>query len=107
MEALRDQGNDVAWVRKDTPGISDIEVLQRAQIEGRTIVTFDKDFGELAFRLGLPADNGIILFRVHAQTPAHVARIAVAALNTLSDWGGHFSVVEEGRIRMTPFPNKN
>ena len=46
MEALRDQGNDVAWVRKDTPGISDIEVLQRAQIEGRTIVTFDKDFGE-------------------------------------------------------------
>ena len=31
--ALRQQGDDVAWVREDSPGITDIQVLDRAQRE--------------------------------------------------------------------------
>jgi predicted nuclease of predicted toxin-antitoxin system len=50
VDALRDRGHDVAWVRTDTPGSTDIEVLARAQAEGRLLVTLDKDFGELAAR---------------------------------------------------------
>lgn len=104
VDALRQQGHDVAWVRIDTPGISDPEVLSRAQRENRIVVTFDKDFGELAFRSRLPASSGIILFRISIPSPAYVARVVVAAIESRTDWAGHFAVVEDSRIRMTPLP---
>ncbi len=49
VEALRKKGHDLAWVREDAPGTADPQVLERAQKEGRILVTLDKDFGELAF----------------------------------------------------------
>ncbi len=105
VEALRARGHDVLWVRVEAPGIGDREVLGRAQAEDRIVLTFDKDFGELAFRFGLPATSGVILFRVATQSPGGVARLAVSVLDMRSDWAGHFSVIEEGRIRMTPLPD--
>ena len=93
VTALRDDGHDVAWVRTDSPGSADAEVLARAQAENRILVTFDKDFGELAFRSQRPATSGVILFRVPIPSPAHVARLAVEALASRSDWAGHFSVI--------------
>jgi predicted nuclease of predicted toxin-antitoxin system len=107
VNALRQLGNDVAWVREDSPGISDIQVLDRAQHESRILITFDKDFGELAFRYGLPASCGIILFRISTPSPGHVSSLAVAALRQREDWAGHFSVIEDSRIRMTPLPMPN
>jgi predicted nuclease of predicted toxin-antitoxin system len=105
VNALREQGHDVLWIRTAAPGISDQDVLARAQSEGRIVVTFDKDFGELAFRLGLPAASGIILFRLVATSPVRIAQFAVKALAARADWAGHFSVIEEDRIRMTPLPD--
>ncbi|MGI9105738.1 MAG: DUF5615 family PIN-like protein [Pyrinomonadaceae bacterium] len=105
VAALRDQGHDVLWVRADAPGITDREVLSLAQAEGRIVITFDKDFGELAFRFGLPASSGIVLFRLALTSAAGVARIAVAAFATRTDWAGSFSVVEDDRIRMTSLPD--
>lgn len=104
VEALRQKGHDIVWIRTESPGCSDKEILNKAQTENRIVVTFDKDFGELAFRLGLTATSGIILFRIQMPSPTHVARIAVAALEARTDWEGHFSVVEDSRIRMTPLP---
>lgn len=104
VTALRERGHDVAWVRTGAPGSSDREVLEQAQAEGRVVITFDKDFGEMAFRWGLPASSGIILFRISTSSPAHVARIAVAVLEARSDWAGYFGVVEEDRIRLIPMP---
>jgi predicted nuclease of predicted toxin-antitoxin system len=103
--ALRERGHDVAWVRTDAPGSSDRDVLARAQAEDRIVITFDKDFGELAFRSGLPATSGIILFRIAPRSPDAVARLAVRALEARVSWDGYFSVVEESRIRMTPLPD--
>ena len=80
--ALRQRGHDVVWVRTDAPGSRDIEILARAQREDRIVVTYDKDFGELAFRSGLPASSGIVLFRISAPSSAYVARAAVAALES-------------------------
>ncbi len=104
VEALQQHGHDVVWVRTQCPGISDREVLSLAQSENRIILTFDKDFGELAFRAGFPPTSGVILFRILPRSPGSVARVAVAALNNRLDWEGHFSVVAEDRIRMTPLP---
>jgi predicted nuclease of predicted toxin-antitoxin system len=104
IAALRQRGHDVAWTRTDTPGSSDRQVLARAETEDRILITFDKDFGELAFRAKLPASSGIILFRISAPSSAHIARVAVAALESRTDWAGHFAVIEDTRIRMTPLP---
>jgi len=104
VEALRQRGHDVVWVGTDAPGSSDREVLERAAAEERILITLDKDFGELAFRWGLPASSGIVLFRIQAPEPSVLTRIALAALEDRDDWAGHFSVVERDRIRMTPLP---
>jgi predicted nuclease of predicted toxin-antitoxin system len=104
IAALRERGHDVTWIRSDAPGSSDRQVLRQAEIEDRVLITFDKDFGELAFRAKLPASSGIILFRISAPSSAHVARVAVAALESRTDWAGHFAVVEDARIRMTRLP---
>jgi predicted nuclease of predicted toxin-antitoxin system len=101
VTAMRGAGHDVAWVRALRPGISDVDVLAWGLAEGRILVTFDKDFGELAFKSNPPANCGIILFRIRKQSPEYVANRAVEILNARTDWAGHFSVVEDDRVRMT------
>lgn len=54
VQALRARGHDVFWVRTDAPGISDREVMERAAADHRLLITFGKDFGELAFRAFAP-----------------------------------------------------
>lgn len=104
VEALREAGHDVAWVRTDSPGISDREVLAAAVAATRILLTFDKDFGELAFRSRIPSACGVILFRLQTRNLDQITRTAIAALASRADWAGHFSVVEDDRVRMTPLP---
>jgi len=103
--ALTAAGHDVAWVRVDGPGSPDTDVLRRAVEEGRVLLTFDKDFGELAWRAGLPAHCGIVLFRLPMSLPDDAGRVIGAILDARSDWQGQFSVVEPGRVRMRQLPH--
>ena len=66
------------WIHEVTPGISDLLVLSRATAERRTLITFDKDFGELVFRVGLKPPSGIILIRILA--PPSVVGQTIAAI---------------------------
>ena len=104
VEALRHEGHNVVWIRTYAPGSTDEAILAQAQTESRVLLTFDKDFGELAFRRGLPASSGIILFRIETTGSVQATTLVLAALKSRSDWAGHFSVVEKDRIRMTPLP---
>jgi predicted nuclease of predicted toxin-antitoxin system len=101
VHALRDAGVEVAWATEDRPGASDEAVLAQCSNERLTLLTLDKDFGELVFHRGLPAECGVILFRVDAESPAQFTEIALAALRSRDDWSGFFSVVTDNRIRMT------
>ncbi len=100
VKALRQLGHDVVWIRTESPGITDPEVLSRAQAENRILLTFDKDFGELAFRANLPSTVGIILFRIKTPSSTVVAQKVVIAIALRDNWAGHFSVIEEDKIRM-------
>ena len=104
VDALRQAGHDVLWIRTDAPGSADADILARAVTEQRIVITFDKDFGELAFRSKLPASCGIVLFRIPAPSSGFVAKFAVAALATRTDWAGQFSVIEESRVRQRALP---
>ena len=63
------------------------------------ILTFDKDFGELAWCAPLPPHSGIVLFRVPMPAAQSVGPVLAARLGERDDWEGHFSVVEPARIR--------
>ncbi|MBM3757995.1 MAG: hypothetical protein FJW38_28935 [Acidobacteria bacterium] len=102
LRLLRRSGFDVASIAEAHPGIPDTEVLALASSEGRTLLTFDKDFGELAFRRGLPASCGVILFRIGLLGPAESAELALATLQSGVEWAGHFCVVNNRKIRIKP-----
>jgi predicted nuclease of predicted toxin-antitoxin system len=101
--ALEAAGHDVVWVRLAAPGATDAEVLARAAREQRILLTFDKDFGELAWRSQSTRVCGIVLMRVPAPKSADQARRLADRITARSDWTGHFSVVEPGRVRMRSF----
>jgi|SRR3990172_3998355 len=100
VAALRETGHDVAWVRTDGPGSCDEDILSRAVAEERVLITFDKDFGEMAFHSKLPAKCGIILFRIPEKSSSYIAKVVVETVESRTDWAGHFAVVGEHRIRM-------
>ena len=108
VEFISSRGHDATWVGKVAPGISDREVLSLATTQKRTLITFDTDFGELVFRLGVGAPFGIILFRLPPDSPSGIAQTIVQALESQKDWMNRFSVVDENRIRMRllPIPNR-
>src|SRR3989338_4480357 len=105
VSALRKNGHDVVWIRTEAPGSADPVVLERAQNEDRILITFDKDFGELAFRFGLPSSSGVVLFRITMISADYVVRMVTNALESRNDWRGHFAVIEDHQIRLTPLPN--
>lgn len=86
------------------PGASDAQVLQASEREGRLLLTFDKDFGELAALSAMPPRCGVVLFRMPAPRSEPAARRLAIRITARDDWGGHFSVVEPARVRMRPLP---
>jgi predicted nuclease of predicted toxin-antitoxin system len=62
VRALRQDGLEVAWATEVSPGSMDEDVLARCTSDRLTLLTLDKDFGELVFHRGLPAECGVILF---------------------------------------------
>jgi predicted nuclease of predicted toxin-antitoxin system len=102
LEAL---GHDVTRIGRDYPaGIADAVVLTVAQTEGRILITNDRDFGELIFRLRQP-HTGVILFRLGTYIDL---TIRIECLNrVLAQFPNgidHFLVVGRNRIRIRTFP---
>lgn len=100
VAALRTAGHDVVWIRTSAPGSTDQDVLARAAREERILLTFDKDFGELAKAAALPKACGVVLIRRSMPPASEVGQRLADILTSRTDWAGHFSVVEPGRIRM-------
>ena len=104
VAVLRQHGHDVLWIREVARGSEDDAVLALAQADGRLLITFDKDFGELVFRRGKAAARGIVLFRLRKPSPDFVARRVAQILETSAAWEGHYAVVDEHSIRLRPLP---
>ncbi len=104
IQELRQRGHDVLSVKESMRSEHDDVILARAQREQPLVVTHDKDFGELAFRYQLPASCGVILFRLSDSEPETDNRRILEAMESRTDWAGHFSVITGDRIRMRPLP---
>ncbi len=104
IRVLRDHGHDVVSVKETMRGKPDKTILARADEEGRLLVTQDKHFSELAFRAVLPAECGIVLFRLEGANPEDDNRRMIEVIESRTDWVGHFSVVTERHVRIRPIP---
>lgn len=83
------------------PGISDEEVLEMANSGSLILLTMDKDFGELAYRMKR-VFSGIVLLRLSGLSPERKAQTVGP---TLSEHGpelmpGTFTVLTSGAIRI-------
>jgi len=102
VTALAAAGHDVVWVRMAAPGATDLDVLAWAAREGRILLTFDKDFGELATASKQPHACGVVLLRAPIPRASNVGQRLADLVTARDDWAGHFSVIEPGRVRMRP-----
>jgi predicted nuclease of predicted toxin-antitoxin system len=102
VEYLRAAGHDVLAVAEVMLQAGDQAILARAAGEARVLVTNDKDFGELVFRSG-HAHHGVVLLRLHDESPANRVRVMEAILEQYLDrLPAHFTVATEGRVRIRP-----
>jgi predicted nuclease of predicted toxin-antitoxin system len=101
---LRAIGHDVLWAKETMRGADDATILSRAMIESRVVVTFDKDFGELAFRSRLPSTCGVVLFRITQRGRDQDTEFVLKMLASQDIWSGYFWTITDDRIRQRPLP---
>ena len=101
VQALSSGGHDVIWSGQWQTDPGDLEILERAQAEGRILVTLDKDFGELAIVRGIPHAGIVRLVNISALQQASVC-LRVLSLHGKDLEGGAIVTVEPGRIRVRP-----
>jgi len=70
VEILRSSGSNVRWARTDCSGWRDAALIDFAESEGRTVLTLDEDFWQIAVQRPVPLEqSGVVLFRLHSATP--------------------------------------
>ena len=100
IQRLRQEGHEVIAIAETAPGIADDAVLAIAVQENALLLTEDKDFGELVFRLQLLA-TGIVLFRLGAASSQIKAQnIALAIQQHGTDLLGKFAVITPRTVRI-------
>ncbi len=100
VDSLRADGHTVLYVAEMAPSISDDAVLSLSNRSGAILLTSDKDFGELVFRLKR-VDSGVILVRLAGLAPNIKARIVTAAVRQHGqELADAFSVISPGAVRI-------
>ena len=96
---LRRDGHDVIYVLEKNTGATDDEVLLDAYNEGRILLTEDKDFGELVYRLKKPS-RGIILIRIDPKNRYRKwGRMKKLIESYETRLPGHFTVIDMEKFR--------
>ena len=95
----------MVWVAETMPGAVDADVLRCAAKESRLLITFDRDFGALAYRSDLRSPAGTVLLRIVPRTPEEPGFLLLdlIARGELT-FESHFTVVDRERVRQRPLP---
>ena len=98
VTALRAAGLVVYSVAEELPSITDISVLSIAIEKQALLITEDKDFGELVFRLKLP-HTGVLLIRIEEAN--HKLSSVVAGIKEhYEEMITKFSVINHNKLRI-------
>ncbi|WP_313950946.1 DUF5615 family PIN-like protein [Accumulibacter sp.] len=100
VKGLVAAGYEVLAVASIGPGLSDRAVLELAREQGRCLLTFDADFGDLVFFQGMPPPPAILYFRLQPIVIEEVLAATLRALTEVPD--GCLAVITRNEIRLRP-----
>ncbi len=101
---LRGIGLDIASISEDASGIQDRVVLNIAHEQERTILTFDRDYGELIFKHRLKPAAGVIYLRLDEYTPEEPGKIIEKLIvGSQFDFSNTLTVVDKDGIRQRKY----
>jgi predicted nuclease of predicted toxin-antitoxin system len=105
-EALRQRGHSALHLREEgLHRLPDHEILELAQREGRVVLTFDLDFGDL-LAAGAHTLPSVVIFRLQNQTPSSVTPKLLDLIRERKAEleAGAVVIIEEGRYRLRRLP---
>ena len=103
--ALRAAGHDANHLRDEGHKLPEAQTLDKARHEGRTVIAFDLDFGDL-LAAGGQTGPSVVILRLADHTPASVnPRLLAAVARCEAELaGGAVVIVEESRYRVRRLP---
>lgn len=100
VRSLREDSYQVEAIIELSPGISDDEVLTLANEIDAILLTEDKDFGELTYRLKKP-NKGVLLFRMSGEAIETKVSLIKKVLESYGEkLGDKFTVITVKKVRM-------
>jgi predicted nuclease of predicted toxin-antitoxin system len=104
IRLLRERGVDVAAIAESMPGATDDQVMALARDEGRILLTFDRDYGELVFSRGHAPPPAILYLRQEPFAARRAGELVLELLAQSDGIMGFFVVVSEQSIRRRRMP---
>ena len=99
VEKLKKDGISIESVIHIRPGMMDREIVEVSRNKKAVIITFDKDFGELAFKSFLKP-HGVIFLRIRPKSVEYIYSFLKWLLMELGiEFEGKFVVAKEDKIR--------
>ncbi len=89
-------GYDAVFINDLLAKAPDEDVLALGERENRIVITNDKDFGELVFKIG-KSSAGVVLLRTPITDPEKRFEMVK---DSLSKAAGNFIVIKEGHVRV-------
>lgn len=105
IRSLRAAGWEVTAIAEERPSLSDDKVLAKARIEGRIVITFDRDYGELLYARGHASPPGVVYLRATPLYPAEAAEWLLEMRRQGVPFEGFFTIFSSwNHIRQRPLP---
>jgi predicted nuclease of predicted toxin-antitoxin system len=101
---LRSKGFDITSIGTDNPSIQDKIVMTIAIEEERTILTFDRDYGELIFKHNYKPKKGVIFLRLDEYAADEPGRIIEELITKEAfDFENALTVLDKNGIRQRKY----
>ena len=104
VKALRDSGLDTDYIADGFSGMADEDVIALANKNERILLTADKDFGELVYRMKL-THKGVILYRLSGYSNTakalHVKEIIIQHQDKLEN---SFTLINKTIVKIKTIP---
>lgn len=100
VEELRAEDHDILYAKESLRGFMDDDILAIAESQSRILLTEDKDFGELVYRLRRTT-HGVILLRFEVPERNVKTRRLLNLIFTMStELEGKFVVLDAQKVRI-------
>lgn len=103
IAALRRDGWTILSVAETNPSIADTDVVAMAVAQHLPVLTFDRDFGELVFRIGVELPPAVIYVRTKSLRLPEIIERVIDGLQQ-ADIGGTFLTIDRHGVRSRPLP---